>query len=114
LDNLSEEAFEEFFHEEDLKDKNPEEFKKRAEALKENEELVKKVDKEYLAGNLSYYDKINPLSDLPDDEFEKQKTGLKAYPEERKEYARGLIWENLTADPESEAYFDRLRYNRAS
>merc|ERR1711936_939136 len=106
LDNLSEEAFEIFFHEEDLKEKDPEEFKRRAEALKANEEEVKEVDLEYLAGDISWYDKINPLSDLPDDEFGKQKLGLKP------EFARGLILENYT-DPESEAYFDKLRLNRA-
>ena len=76
--------------------------------MKENEELVKEINKEYLAGNDSYYEKINPLSDLPNDEFEKQKTGLKLYEEDRKEYSRGLIREKFT-DSESEAYFDRLR-----
>ena len=113
LDNLTEEEFEDFFGEEDLKDKDPEEFKKRAEALKENEELVKEINKEFLAGNVTYYEKINPLSDLPDDEFKKQKTGLEPYEEDRKEYGRGLILANFT-DPESEAYFDRLRFNRAT
>ena len=90
LDHLTEEEFEEFFGEEDLKKKDPKEFKKRAKALKENEKLVKEINKEYLAGNVSYYEKINALSDLPDDEFEKQKTGLDHF-EERKEYGRGLI-----------------------
>ena len=87
---MNEEEFEEFFGEENLKHKDPEEFKKRAEALKKNEKLVKEINKEYLAGNVSYYEKINALSDLPDDEFKKQKTGLDHF-EERKEYGRGLI-----------------------
>jgi len=110
LDDLSEEAFEEYFHEEDLKDKDPEEFEKRAEELKDHEEMVREVNKEYQAGNMSYFDKINALSDIPENEFEIEKTGANSEP--RQEYARGLIFENFT-DPDSEAYFDRLRYNRA-
>ena len=109
LDNLTEEEFEEFFGKENLSKKNPDEFAKRAKALKESEALVKDINRKYLEGNSTYFDKINPLSDLPEDEFNGQKLGLKTAKE--KDYPRGLIPSNIS-DAESEKYFDGLRLDR--
>merc|ERR1711962_1231958 len=70
-------------------------------------------EKEFEAGEKTWFDGINEFADLPEDEFLQQKTGLMSnftlmgrgflepYPEER-------------VHEESERYFDQFRYSRAS
>jgi len=72
-DNLSEEGFEEYFHLDEVTD--PEELEKRQKALKENEEVVRENNEKFLDGEQTWYDKVNEFSDLPEDEFKKEKTG---------------------------------------
>lgn len=84
-DNDSLEEFEEHFNLPEITD--PQEKAKREQALKENEELVKDENKEFLEGKKTWQSALNEFSDLTKDEFEKEKTGdLK--PEQ---FGRGLI-----------------------
>ena len=88
---------------------DPEEKAKRKKALKEAEAEVKKENKKYLNGKADWFEEINEFSDLPKDEFEKEKTGLV------EEYARGLVEpENEPVDEESERYFESLLLDKAS
>ena len=109
-EDLDEAAFEEEFGLEKITD--PVEYKKREDALKENEELVKESNAKFRAGEQTWYDKINELSDLPEDEFEAMKTG-ELMPEK---FGRGLLHPSAPADrmdEASEIYFDQFRYSRA-
>ena len=68
LTNLNLDDFEDYFgldHVTDLEEK-----KRREEALKENEEKVKEVNEAYEKGESSWWDEINEMADLPEDEFE--------------------------------------------
>merc|ERR1712227_757556 len=108
-DELTEEEFEAQFGEEPVDD--PDEMARRAETLKE-EEVVKERDIEYLDGEIEWYEKIGPYSDLPEDEFEAERTGSKV-----PRYARGLINPEPGQEPVDEAserYFDTFRYSRGS
>jgi len=107
-DNLDEDEFMGTFGEE-IND--PVEKQKRSEALKRHEDNVKRVNREFIEGKRSFVEKINPYSDLPMDEFVKEKTGL--LEENYGNYGRGLIPMNKT-DEESERYFDQFRYSRGS
>merc|ERR1719508_25372 len=73
LDEINEDEFEEFFNVERPAD--PEEYEKRKEALKENEKEIHRVNEEFEAGDISWFDAVNEFSDLPGDEFVKQHTG---------------------------------------
>lgn len=48
---------------------------KRAEALKESEDAIKKHNAQFRKGESQFFMKLNPLSDLPADEEEEQKFG---------------------------------------
>ena len=72
-DNLTEEEFEEEFGLEPVTD--PEEKARREEALEEAEAEVKEENEKYLNGEADWFEEINEFSDLPKDEFEKEKTG---------------------------------------
>jgi len=109
LDDIDETEFEEHFHHAPITD--PVELKRRQEALKENEEQIKKVNEKYQSGDSTWFDGVNELSDLPEDEFIKQKTGAAGI-----ETGRGLIPPPASeiVHEESERYFDQFRYSRAS
>ena len=85
LDNIGEDEFEEHFGLPHVTD--PEEKARREEALKENEELIKEENKLYSEGKGTWFDAINEFSNLPEDEFEAQKTGEV----EAAGFGRGLI-----------------------
>ena len=72
-DNLDEDQFESQFGLDPVTD--PKEKAKRKEALKEAEAEVKKENEKYLNGKADWFEEINEFSDLPKDEFEKEKTG---------------------------------------
>ena len=110
LDELSEKEFEEYFHEEKITDQV--EFKKRSEALKNNEEKVKKANKQYIEGNSSYFDGVNEFADLTEKQFMAKKTGLGVH----KEYGRGIIMPPMEErfNPVAEAWFDLLRFDRSA
>ena len=109
LDDIDEKEFEEYFHLDPVDD--PEEFKRRSDALKANEATIKKTNKEYEAGEKTWFDKLNDFADLPEDEFAAEKTGANDIVS-----GRGLLApsEEEREDEESERYFDTFRYNRAS
>jgi len=109
LEDIDEEEFEDKFHLPPVND--PVEFKKREEALKENEAEIKEVNKKYKDGESTWFDKVNKYSDLPEDEFIKERTGAAGI-----ETGRGLIAppEEERVDEESERYFDQYRYSRAT
>jgi len=114
-DNLGEDAFEEEFGLEKITD--PEEHKRREEALKNNEEIIKETNNKFLDGEDSWWDKVNEFSDLPEDEFEAQKTGELKPNATLRTYGLGLIHPADPADryeEASERYFDQFRYSRAS
>jgi len=110
-DELDEDAFEEYFHLELVTD--PEEHEKREEALKENEALIKENNEKFMNGERTWWDEVNEFADLPEDEFEKEKTGDTS---STTEYGRGLLrpTEEEMVDERSERYFDQFRYSRAS
>jgi len=88
------------------------------EALEEAQEEIEEVNEKYVNGEISWFDALNPWSDLPKEEFEKQKTGNLEPPEEEK-YSRGNL-EPTGADridEASERYFadfrQSMKLNRA-
>jgi len=107
-DNLDEDEFLSEFGE---VIEDPAEIEKRAKALKKHEEEVKRINREYIEGKSQFFEKINPYSDLPDDEFRKERTGVIITPQ----YSRGVLIANLSeVDEESERYFDQFRFSRES
>ena len=111
-DNLNEDDFEEEFGEPAITD--PEEHKRREEALEKAEEQVKEENKEFMEGKKSWFEEINKFSDLPKDEFIKDETGDIMPVVDKITFARGLIEPKIKLlDRESEAYFNSTRYNRA-
>lgn len=114
LDNIGEDEFEEHFGLPHVTD--PEEKARREEALKENEELIKEENELYSEGKGTWFDAINEFSNLPEDEFEAQKTGEV----EAAGFGRGLIEPTGSdrVDFASEQYFAnfraRMKTNRAA
>jgi len=101
LDNASldmdEAEFEEFFHLVHVTD--PVEFEKKQKALKDSEEEIKQVNKDFAEGKKTWFDHLNDFSNLPKDEFIKAKTGLiEPSPEDK-------------AKSNSTAYFARYKRN---
>merc|ERR1712055_761121 len=109
LDDIDEKEFEEYFDLDPVKD--PKELKRRNEALKANEAVIKETNQDFEAGKKTWFDSINEFADLPEDEFLEEKTGANDIVE-----GRGLLSppEEERFDEESENYFDTFRYNRAS
>ena len=68
LASLNLDDFEDLFHLDHVTD--PEEKRRREEALKENEKKVKETNEAYENGEGSWWDEINEMADLPEDEFE--------------------------------------------
>merc|ERR1712168_407788 len=98
--DMNEDEFEDFFELEHVVDTD--EYEKRQNALKENEEEIRKVNQDYAEGKKTWFDSLNEFSNLPSDEFLKEKTGmLIPLPEER-------------YDEESERYFAASRLRRQS
>ena len=107
-EELSFDQFEAQFGEDAITD--PEEKAKREQALKDAEEDVKKIDEEFLEGKKEWFERIDEYSDLPEDEFEAERTGA-----HEDGYARGLLEPEVTpVDEESERYFDLFRYSRSA
>merc|ERR1719297_462497 len=105
-DNLTEEEFEEEFGLDPVTD--PEEKERREEALEEAEAEVKEENEKYLNGEADWFEEINEFSDLPKDEFEKEKTG-----DVDTDYARGLLEPEIKpVDARSERYFASLLLRR--
>ena len=106
-EKLNEKEFEEIFNLDPVED--PEEYKRREEALEKNEDSIKDTNEKYIAGEIDWFDALNEFADLPEDEFIKEKTGLvdnftiggllQPLPEER-------------VDEESERYFDQFEASR--
>ena len=84
-DNVDEDQFEEDFNLPKVTD--PEEKARRQAALKANEALIKEENEAYSKGERTWFDAVNEFSDLPDDEFEAEKTGDLTPPG----YGRGLL-----------------------
>lgn len=84
-DKDTEEEFESHFKLPKITD--PTELKKREDALKKAETIVEDENDEFLEGKKAWFDELNEDSDLPKDEFEKEKTGDIQPPQ----YARGLL-----------------------
>ena len=63
---------------------------RRQAALKANEALIKEENEAYSRGEKTWFDAVNKFADLPEDEFELEKTGLKTPPASRT-YGRGLL-----------------------
>jgi len=106
--HLDEDEFLEVFNLPPIDD--PEEKRRRAETLKENEQEVLENNEAFLAGNKTWWDEINEFSDLTDDQFEANHTG--AFDDQ--EYARGLFDIPPPYDEESERFFDEYRYSRST
>jgi hypothetical protein len=107
-DNLDEDEFETKFGLDKVTD--PIESTRRREALKRNEEKVKRENEEFLEGNKTWWDQIDEFDDIPSDEFMKEKTGSIT-----PRYGRGLIDYDgpESFDNVSERYFDKFRYSRS-
>ena len=94
---LTEKEFEDYFHVPPAED--PEEENNRAEALRQNQEYIREINKKYEEGEITWFDKVNEYSNLPDDEADAEMTGLSDD-------------DPLEVDPESEMYFASLRSRR--
>merc|ERR1719189_28707 len=108
--SLDEDEFLEQFHKPEIND--PEEKEKHAEALKKHEQEVLENNEAYLAGNQTWFDEINEYSDVPEDEFEANHTGLIDNMERR--FATGMYNVPLPYDAESERFYDAVRYSRST
>ena len=64
---MSEDEFEKFFHQKKLDD--PEEYARRKEALEKHEKNIHDTNDKYMKGEISWFDRVNKLSNLPDDEL---------------------------------------------
>ena len=109
LDKIDEKEFEEFYH---LAPVDSAEYERRNEALKENEEEIRKINEEYAAGEITWFDALNEFSDLPEDEFKHERTGSL----DGSHFGRGLLEPSpeYRVDNKSEIYFARLRLDRIS
>merc|ERR1712241_1636362 len=108
--SLDEDEFLEQFHKPAVDD--PEEKAKRAKALKKHEQEVLENNEAFLAGNKTWFDEINEYSDLPEDEFEANHTGLIDNMERR--FARGMYNVPLPYDAESERFYEAVRMDRST
>jgi len=106
--DMDEKQFEEFFHLEPVQDAK--ELKRRQEALSQQEKEIKTVNAEYKKGESSFFEALNEFSDLPEDEFREQKTGM------HMDFGTGMLQPlpEQRVDEASEMYFDQFRYSRTS
>merc|ERR1712209_347942 len=107
-DNVDEDQFVKDFDLPEVTD--PEEKARRQAALKANEALIKEENEAYSRGEKTWFDAVNEFADLPEDEFEAEKTGDQTPPDYRT-YGRGLL-EPTGADRvdfASEQYFAEFR-----
>ena len=106
-DNLDEDAFEEEFELPAVTDSN--EKSKRVFTLEKAEESIKEQNELFLNEDSEWFSKLNEFSDLPEDEFIEEKTGL----ENGTIYARGLLTpETIPVDEESERFFQEIDLSR--
>jgi len=66
-DDISIEEFEKEFHQL-TNDKSIEE--QEAEALEDSEKVIDEINEEYKEGKETFFEKVNPMSDVPEDELE--------------------------------------------
>merc|ERR1712234_6623 len=106
--DMDEKQFEEFFHLEPVQDAK--ELKRRQGALSQQEKEIKTVNAEYKKGESSFFEALNEFSDLPEDEFREQKTGMHV------DFGTGMLQPlpEQRVDEASEMYFDQFRYSRTS
>ena len=81
--------------------------------MRHNEALIKEVNEEYQKGEIGWFDGVNEFSDLTEEEFLAEKTGVQM----PTQYGRGLLQpaEEERIDEASERYFDQFRaINRGS
>ena len=83
--NVDEDQFVKDFNLPEVTD--PDEKARREAALKANEALIKEENEAYSKGERTWFDAVNEFADLPEDEFEAEKTGDLAPPA----YGRGLL-----------------------
>ena len=106
-EELDEDQFEIEFGLEPITD--PEEKQRRQNALEKAEKAEKEQNEKFLNGQSDFWEKINEWSDLPEDEFEKEKAGARDSPS----FARGLLEPEVKpVDEESERYFSSVRLDR--
>ncbi len=112
-DDMNEEEFDKYYNK--LPPQDPEEYKRREEALKKNEEEVKEVNKKFMKGESTWFEGVNEFSDLPEDEFKQEKTGYNA-PDLNITEGRGLLkpTPDMVVHPDSELYFASVRLNRGN
>merc|ERR1719350_2276159 len=86
---------------------DPEEKARRQAALKANEALIKEENEAYSKGEKTWFDAVNEFADLPEDEFEAEKTGDVVPPD----FGRGLLQPTGAdrVDFASEQYFANFR-----
>ena len=89
LNSIGEEEFEDVFDLPHVTD--PVEKARREAALRENEESIKKENEEFNAGNSTWFEAVNEFANLPEDEFEAQKTGAEQPAGANRGFGRGLI-----------------------
>ena len=77
--------------------------------LEKAEESIKEQNELFLNEDSEWFSKLNEFSDLPEDEFKEEKTGL----ENGTIYARGLLTpETIPVDEESERFFKEIDLSR--
>ena len=79
--------------------------------LETAEESIKEQNELFLNEDSEWFSKLNEFSDLPEDEFVEEKTGL----DNGNIYARGLLTpETIPVDEESERFFQEINLSRTS
>jgi len=110
LDNVTLEEFLEDFGLDEVDD--PEEMAAMAEALAENEEMIKEANEAYANGEQTWFDEVNEFDDEPEDEFIAEHTGiLTNFTTDG--FGRGILDIPIEYDEASERYFDQFRYSRS-
>jgi len=113
LDNVTLEEFLEDFGLDEVDD--PEEMAAMAEALEENEEMIKEANEAYANGEQTWFDEVNEFDDEPEDEFLAKHTGgLTNFTMEEMGMGKGLLDIPMEYDEASERYFDQFRYSRSN
>jgi len=103
--HLSEEEFEEKFH---IKVNDPVEKQKEAETLEKAEKEINEINKEFEEGKSTYTEELNEYSNMPLEEFEKEREGAKMPKDVQRALGAIMPPEHIQNDPENAARMNEV------
>ena len=84
---------------------------KRVLTLEKAEESIREQNEQFLEEETNWFSRLNEFSDLPEEEFREEKTGL----DNENLYARGLVTpDTIPIDEDSERFFQELNLTRTN